>query len=394
MLKAYEYKLKPTQVQYGHLSQACGNSRWVYNHFLGRQKEEYERTGKFIPFLAMSKELTEIRGGDERPWLRECSRVVLQQALRHLDRALGNFFASVKKRKDGDAGPVTGFPAFKCKGRDETAHYVNGVAVDFSARTIFLQKVGMVKFHKNREFPEGSRIVSATVRRDRCGDMWASVLVEDGTVPVPKAKVSEEGAVGIDLGIKDLAVLSDGTVYRNPKRLERLQGKIAKLQQALSRTKKDSKNHKRLKWKIACLHRKVRDSRTNDTHQMTSALTDTYSTIVIEDLGIKGMMSNHNLAGHIQSASWGEIRRQLEYKCEWKGVNLIRVGRFFPSSRTCSACGYHNADLTLSDREWTCPECGTRHDRDRNASVNILREGLRLWDERSDAATSKQSDTL
>ena len=238
--------------------------------------------------------------------------------------------------------------------------------------------MGKVKFLRNREFSSRSKIINAMVTRDRCGDMWVSILVEDGSSPVPKAKVSEEGAIGIDMGLKDLAILSDGTVYGNPKYMEKLLGKIKAVQQAFSRTEKKSKRHEALRRKLAKLYRKLRNCREDYIHKMTCALTDSYTTIVIEDLNVKGMMSNHNLALHIQSASWGEIRRQLDYKCRWKGVNLIFVGRFFPSSRTCSVCGYHNPDLTLSDREWTCPECGSFLDRDLNAALNILNEGLRI----------------
>jgi putative transposase len=379
MLKGYRYKLDPTPEQYHSLSQTCGNCRSVYNYLLGKQKEEYAKTGKFIRFKDMSKMLTALRNGDERPWLRDSSRVPLQQAVINLDRALTNFFNSRKKAAAGEGGQKAGFPAFKCKHRSEdTAKYVNGVAVDFVKRTINLEKVGKVKFLRNREFPSGSKIINATVTRDRCGDMWVSVLVEDGSSPVPKAKVSEEGAVGIDMGLKDLAILSDGTVYENPRYMEKLLGKIKVIQQAFSRTKAGSNRHEAMRRKLAKLYRKLRDCRVDYIHKMTCALTDNFSTVVIEDLSVKGMMSNHNLALHIQSASWGEIERQLDYKCKWKGVNLIRIGRFFPSSRTCSVCGYHNPDLTLSDREWTCPECGTRLDRDLNASVNILKEGLRI----------------
>jgi putative transposase len=180
------------------------------------------------------------------------------------------------------------------------------------------------------------------------------------------------------MGLKDLAILSDGTVYGNPKYMEKLLGQIKVVQQAFSRTEKKSKRHEALRRKLAKLYRKLRNCREDYIHKMTCALTDSYTTIVIEDLNVKGMMSNHNLALHIQSASWGEIKRQLDYKCRWKGVNLIFVGRFFPSSRTCSVCGYHNPDLTLSDREWTCPECGSFLDRDLNAALNILNEGLRI----------------
>ena len=391
MLKGYRYKLDPTPEQYRSLSQACGNSRFVYNHFLGRQKEEYAETGSFLSFKAMSKELTALRGGEDAPWLRDCCRVVLQQALRDLERSFGNFFSSRRKAASGEGGQKSGFPSFKRKGRgDDSARYVNGVAVDFKVRTIWLEKVGMVKFLRNREFPTGSKIMNATVKRDRCGDMWVSVLVEDSSSPAPKAKVSEEGAVGIDMGIKDLAVLSDGTVYGNPKFMEKLLGKIKAVQRALSRTQKDSNRHRAMRLKLAKLFRRLSDCRTDYIHKMTCALTDTFTTVVIEDLGIRGMMSDHSLALSIQSASWGEIGRQLEYKCRWKGVNLIRVGRFFPSSRTCSVCGYRNDGLTLSDREWTCPECGTHHDRDFNAAVNILREGLRMHAECPGGRTAEE----
>ena len=329
MLKAYSYRLKPSKEEYRLLCQACGNSRFVYNHLLGLLKESYEKYGVRKDFKALSKDLTALRDDGEHDWLKDCSRVVEQQALRDLMAAMANFFLSVRRRKEGGGGPAVGFPKFKRKNRDrDTARYENGVRVDFTAGRIHLEKVGDVKFRPNRRFPEGSRIVNATVVRDHCGDMEVRVLVEDGCLPPPKAKVTEDGAVGVDLGIKSLAALSDGTVIPNPKFMERAQKKLEKLQKAFARTVKGSKHHEELRLKIARLYRKVYNRRTDSIHQFTAALTDAYSTVVIEDLGVSGMMANHNLAGHIQSASFREVRRQLEYKCLWKGVNLVVIGRF------------------------------------------------------------------
>ena len=216
-----------------------------------------------------------------------------------------------------------------------------------------------------------------TVSRDKCGDYWCSIVVEDGKPNVSKTKIQEETAVGIDLGIKNFATLSDGTKYANPKYLERGQKKLKRLQQKLARTDKQSKRHEVMRLKVARQHRKIANQRTDYLHKLSTDLIDRFDTICLEDLNVDGMIKNHHLARAIQSVSWSEFVRQLTYKCEREGKNLVFIGRFDPSSQICHKCGNRNKDVkNLNVREWTCPICGEHHDRDVNAAKNILQFGL------------------
>ena len=225
-----------------------------------------------------------------------------------------------------------------------------------------LPKIGWVKFYKNREFD--GKIGMVTVSKTATGKYYVSVLVDDSN-PVPyKPKIEYTNTVGIDVGIKDFAVLSDGCVFGNPKYLEKAEARLKVLQRRFIARRK-----------LAVAYEKVRNCRTNFIHQVTSRIIRENQTIIIEDLNVQGMLKNHNLAKHISSASWSEFFRQLQYKCEWYGKNLIKIGRFEPSSKMCT-CGYVNKDLKLSQREWNCPNCGQHNDRDILAAINIKRFGL------------------
>jgi putative transposase len=250
---------------------------------------------------------------------------------------------------------------------------VQGVSIDFDNHKVKLPKIGKVRFGKNKEFI--GKIGTCTISKTPTGKYYISILVDDGKPMPEKAPITDDTAVGIDVGIKDFAVLSNGQVYSNPKYLEKDEKRLKVLQRRLSRKQKGSNRRERARLSVAKQHEKIKNHRENFIHQVTSRIVRENQTVVVEDLNVEGMLKNHNLAKHIASASWSEFFSQLQYKCDWYGKNLIRIGRFEPSSKMC-LCGYINKDLTLKDREWDCPQCGRHNDRDLLAAVNVKRFGL------------------
>ena len=326
----------------------------------------YEEEKITFGYTKCAKDLTFLK--KEREFLKEVDSIPLQQALRHLDTAFQNFF---KK-------PKTGFPKFKSKKHSkDTSKYILAVYFNFDKWMVKIPKCGWVKLCKNKTFDlSTSKIGTLTVSRDKCGEYWCTIVVEDNTPQKSKTKISEETSVGIDLGIKDYAILSDGTKYSNPKYYERNRLKLKVLQHKFARTKKDSKRHNTMRLKVAKQYRKITNMRNDFLNKLTTDLVRRYDTICLENLNIDGMLKNHSLALAIQSASWGEFVRQIKYKSEWNGKNAIFIGRFEPSSKTCSKCGHVNRELTLKDRDWVCPVCGEHHDRDVNAAINIKKFAL------------------
>lgn len=242
---------------------------------------------------------------------------------------------------------------------------------------VSVPRVSKVKFFKNQVFDVNNvKLGTLTVSRDKCGDYWCTIVVNDNKPQVSKTKICEETAVGVDLGIKDYAILSDGTKYNNPKFLEREQKHLAVLQQCFAKTQKGSKCHEKARLKVAKLHRKIRNKRADYLHKLSTDIIQRFDTICLENLNITGMTQNHNLAMAINSVAWSEFIRQLKYKSAWHEKNVVLIGKFEPSSKKCSVCGYINKELTLNDREWIYPECGEQHDRDINAAKNIKCFGL------------------
>lgn len=362
MKRAYKYKIKPTIKQQHQLLQAFGCARFIYNWGLDKKTKAWTNEHKTITYFELAKELTHLKKTEEYKWLKSVSSDSLQQSLRCLDNAYTQFFKAKK-----------GFPKFKSKRKSkDTVKYIMGIGFDFDNWKIKVPKCGWVKLCKNKPFDLSScKIGTLTISRDKCGEFWCSIMVEDSTPFKSKAKISEETSVGIDLGVKDYAILSDGTKYSNPKYYERNRLKLKILQQKFARTQKDSNRHEVMRLKVARQYRKITNMRMDFLHKLTTSLVRQYDTICLENLNVDGMMKNHNLAMAIQSVSWGEFVRQIKYKTEWNSKNVIFIGRFEPSSKTCSNCGYIKSDLKLSDREWVCPVCGEHHDRDINAAVNI-----------------------
>ena len=362
MLKAYKYKLIPNQEQIETLSKYFGCVRFIYNWGLEKKIETHKESGKSICYVQLSSEFTLLKQQKEFEWLSECPRDTLQQSLRNLDRAFSNFFKKNAK-----------YPKFKAKKHSrDSVKFTKSVHFDFINWTVKLPKIGKVDLCKSRTFnQETNKIVNCTVSKDSCCTYWCVVTVDDLQEIPSKAEISKDSSVGIDLGIKDYAILSDGRKFSNPKHLENTKKKLAHLQKVLARKEKGSKNYEKMRIKVAKCHRKIANKRNDSLHNLSSYLVNNYKTICLEDLNVKGMLQNHHLARAIQDASWGEFTRQLQYKSDWKGDNIIYIGMFEPSSKTCSVCGYKKEDLKLSDRKWTCPNCGTKHDRDINAAINI-----------------------
>ena len=358
--RAYKYKMKLTFKQQECLNKAFGCCRFIYNWGLDKKIQSYKQDKKAIGYVELAHELTKLKNDGEHEWLKEVSNTSLQQSLRNLDAAFVRFFREKK-----------GFPKFKSKKKNiESAKYINAVHFDFDNWKVKIPKIGWIKLCKNKTFDLSMKYGTLTVSKDKCGDYWCSIVVYD-VEEKPKTKVSVDNSVGIDLGIKDYAILSDGTKYGNPKFLEKGQKRLKTLQHRFARTQKKSNRHEALRLKVAKCHRDIANKRNDFLHKLSTLLAKYYGTICLENLNVEGMIKNKHLSNSIQSAAWSEFVRQLKYKSDWYGKNVVFIGRFEPSSKTCSKCGYVKSDLQLSEREWVCPKCGEKHDRDVNAAINI-----------------------
>lgn len=362
MIKAYRYRLNPRKQQRVFLEKFFGCVRYVYNWSLNLRNEAYQKDGTCMGWVDICRRLTELKKQEETSWLNEVAAQSLQSSIRNMDSAFTRFFYEKK-----------GFPKFKSKKGKQSFQLVRDVRINFDNHKIKLPKIGWVNFYKSREF--NGEIGTVTISKSPTGKYYISILVDDGIELPGKAPIAHETSVGIDVGLKDFAVLSNGQVFENPKYLEKAEKRLKVLQKRLSKKQKGSKRQERAKLAVAKAHEKVKNCRTNYIHKVSSKIIRENQTVIIEDLNVDGMMKNHNLAKHIGSVSWSEFFRQLQYKAVWNGVNLIRIGRFKPSSKMC-LCGAVNKDLKLSQREWDCPNCGRHNDRDLLAAINIKRFGL------------------
>jgi len=356
--KAFKFRLYPTEEQASALRQQGGNARFLYNLLLERHDRMHTDDDRFWKRNEMVTAIPKIK--EEFPFLKDSFSQSLQQVAIQLDRSFVNFF---EKR--------TKHPTFKTKHANRDSFTVPQ-CWRLDPKFVFLPKVGEVCWKMHR--PMEGTPKHLTVTQD--GDRWfCSVNCE---VEIQDPMIPDKPLVGIDLGLKSFAVLSDGTVVENPKHLQKAERKLRREQRRLSRKVKGSRNREKQKKVLQAVHRRVRDSRKDFLHKTTHHLVESYGGFAVESLNISGMLRNHHLAKSISDAGWGEFGRQLQYKSLWNGNLLVEIGTFFPSSKTCSDCGEINQQLRLSDREWVCGACGTIHDRDLNASINIEAEGLRL----------------
>lgn len=359
--RAYRYELLPTPTQYTLLAKSAGVARFAYNWGLAEQQKHYQETGNFFSDPDLRRRLNTIKG-DQFPWMYEVSKCCAQEALINLNRALQNFFRGRKQ------GRKIGFPRFKKKGQRDGFKLTGSIEV--RPNKVQLPRLGVVRT-KERTAVEG-RILSAAVSRE--ADRWfVSFACE---VEVADPQPVRGPAVAIDVGLKDFAAMWDGTEARKvqaPKPLARYLKRLKRLQRQASRKQKGGNNRRKANMKVARLHRRIRNIRQDFLHKFTTGLAKTKSAIVLEDLNVAGMMRSGTLSRAVADVGWSDMRRMLAYKCQWYGSRLILAPRFYPSSKLCSACGCKQDKMPLNIREWTCPECGTHHDRDMNAAKNLLR---------------------
>jgi putative transposase len=360
--RAYRYRLYPTEEQEQLLRRTLGCVRLVYNKALHTRTEAWYEHQQRVDYKQTSAMLTEWKKQEDLQFLNEVSCVPLQQGLRNLQKAFTNFWAGHAR-----------YPNFKKKRNGGSAEFTRS-AFKWKDGQLWLAKCSQpLPIRWSRTLPKGCEPSTVTVRLDASGRWFASLLVEDPTVNL----LSQiDKAVGIDAGITSLIATSDGEKIANPKHFKRLRYKLRQAQKALSRKVKGSNNREKARLEVARIHANIADSRTDFLHKLTTRLVRENQTIAVEDLAVKNMMKNRKLAQAIADASWSELVRQLEYKCQWYGRTLVKIDRWFPSSKRCGNCGHVVDKLPLNIREWDCPGCGTHHDRDINAAQNILAAGL------------------
>ena len=365
MLKAYKYRIYPNKQQEEQIQKTFGCCRFVYNQTLAFRKEKYEKNKESMNKVACNNYINQVLK-KEYEWLKEVDKFALTNSVYNMDSSYQKFF---KKH--------TGYPKFKSKHnhyKSYTTNFTNGnIEVLFEDNKIKLPKLKWVKSKVHREF--AGKIKSATISQVSSGKYFVSVLVETEHISMK----STDCAIGFDLGIKDLLITSDGEKKENPKYIKKYEDKLAKGQRKLSHKKKGSNNWDKQRIKVARIHEKIHNTRIDNLHKISHELVSENQVIVSEDLAVSNMVKNHNLAKAISDCGWYELTRQITYKAEWNNRQYVKIGRFTKSSQPCHVCGYINLDTKdLSIREWTCPNCGTVHDRDVNAAINILNEGLRI----------------
>jgi len=364
--RAYRYELDPNNIQRSSLAQHAGVARFAYNWGLEQRIKQYKSNqgnDRFTNAMKQHKLLNSLKK-DQFSWMYETSKCAPQEALRDLHRAFKNFYRGFK------SGKKVGFPHFKKRGVRDSFRLTG--TIRFHERAIQLPRIGKVRIKEKKKSYYGGRMLSVTVRR-RANRWFVSVTVEEDILdPQPVRGVP----VGVDLGVKTLATLSDRTTFTNPRALGRRLRKLRKLSKSLSRRQKGSKNREKAKTRLAKMYLRVFNIRQDTLHKVTTYLAKNHSKVIIEDLCVSGMLKNRQLARAIADVGFYKFRRQLEYKCEWYGSELVIVSRTFPSSKMCSRCGHRNKELSLSEREYHCEQCGLEIDRDLNAALNLVAVSL------------------
>ena len=359
--KTYKFRIYPNKEQEILLSKHFGCSRFVYNHFLNERKEQYQKDKKSDNYYVQAKSLTELKKKEDYVWLKEVNSQTIQFALRSLDTAYINFFRgnaqfpNFKSRKNKNTFTIPQFGRLE-ENRIHIPKFKGGIKVKLDKRKV------------------NGKIGKMNITKTPTNKYYVSIFTEQTIEQLPKTNKQ----CGIDLGLKDFVITSNGIKYKNNRYTKKYSRELNKALQHLSRKEKGSNGFEKQRLKVAKIHEKISSCRLDTLHKVSYQLVNEYDLISIEDLNVKGMIKNHKLSKHIADASWGNFVNLLNYKCDWYGKELVKINRFYPSSKTCNSCGWINQELKLSDRKWTC-KCGETHDRDINASKNILKEGLKIY---------------
>jgi putative transposase len=360
--RAYKYRFYPTPEQAGLLNRTFGCVRYVYNRALAERSRAWTQEQRRVTFADTCRMLTTWKADPETAWLYEVSNVALQQGLQHLQNAYVNFWGKRAK-----------YPQFKSKHKSRASATFTTSGFRWRDGQIWLAKMDApLDIRWSRPLPDGAEPSTITVSRDAADRWHLSILVEETITPLPPS----DSAAGIDAGITSLVTFSTGEKIANPKHERRDRERLALAQRRLAKKQKGSANRAKAKVKAARVYARIADRRRDGLHKLSTRIIRENQTVIIEDLSVRNMVRNHCVARAISDASWSEFRRQLEYKADWYGRTVIAIDRFYPSSKTCSACGVIAATMPLNVREWTCAACGTLHDRDVNAAKNILAAGL------------------
>ncbi|KML51881.1 transposase [Burkholderia cepacia] len=359
--RAYRFRFYPTSEQAAMLARTFGCARFVYNHMLRMRTDAWQQRRARVSYHETSAALTALKKTPEHAWLKDVSSVPLQQALRHLQTAFSNFFATHAK-----------YPNFRRKDGVQSAEYTAS-AFKWDGTSLRLAKMDApLAIRRSRTIPKGAKVTTVTVSKDTAGRYHVSMLCDD----VVSAKSEASGMVGIDFGLTNFIVLSTGEKIAAPNAFRKNEAKLAKLQRRLARKQTGSANRRKAKLKVARMYARIADGRRDFLHKLSTRLIHENQVIAIESLAVSHMLKNRRLAKSIGDAGWSEFARQLTYKAEWYGRTLIGIDRWYPSSKRCSDCGHTVATLPLKVRSWVCPECAAPHDRDINAARNVLAAGL------------------
>lgn len=366
--KAYKFRIYPNQDQQVLLAKTFGSVRLVYNHYLNMKTKTYEESGKSLSYTKCAADLVDLK--KEKPFLKEVDSIALQQALRHLDTAFQNFFRDKSK----------GYPKFKSKKNHHYSYSTvcvnNNIKLENSVLT--LPKIGKIRIKQHRSIPEGYTLKSATISRTPTGKYFASILFEYEVSIQPAELVN---IIGLDFSMHNLFVSSEEEFQVDEQFLHyyrKALDKLAREQRILSHRNRGSKRYDKQRKKIALLHEKIANQRKDYLHKLSRQITNAYDLICVEDLNMQGMSQALNFGKSVADNAWGMFLRYLGYKAEELGKKLVKIDKWFASSKMCHVCGYIHEELTLSSRKWKCPECQTEHDRDKNAAQNIKAEGMRM----------------
>ncbi len=366
--KAYKFRIYPNKDQQVLLAKTFGSVRLVYNHYLDMKTKTYEESGKSLSYTKCAADLVDLK--KENPFLKEVDSIALQQALRHLDTAFQNFFRDKSK----------GYPKFKSK---KNHHYsYSTVCVNNNIKlgngVLTLPKIGKIRIKQHRSIPKGYTLKSATISQTPTGKYYASILFEYEVSIQPAELVN---IIGLDFSMHDLFVSSEEDMQVDEQFLHyyrKALGRLTREQRILSHRKRGSKRYDKQRKKIALLHEKIANQRKDYLHKLSRQITNAYDLVCVEDLNMQGMSQALNFGKSVADNAWGMFLRFLDYKAAELGKKLVKIDKWFASSKMCHVCGYVHEELTLSNRKWKCPECQTDHDRDKNAAQNIKAEGMRM----------------